>query len=60
MGEHKRALPEIVEKQAGKHDGKPPKNNWPSSEMTEVDIESLGSGDRKKDRPDCEESQFWL
>ncbi len=60
MGEHERALPEIVEKQAGKHDGKPRKNNGSSSEMTEVNIESLGSSDRKKDRPDCDESQFWL
>ena len=55
MRKHERALPEIVEQQARKHDGQPGQHDRLAPEMAEVDIERFGAGDGQEDRADRDE-----
>ena len=48
MGEHQRALAQIVERQRRQHDGKPRNLDRTAAEMPEIGIKSLGSGDGEK------------
>ena len=56
IGEHQRALAEIVERQRRQHEKKPGDLDRPATEMAHIGIERLGAGHRQKDRAEDEKA----
>ena len=56
IGEHQRALPEIVQRQRRQHDREPGGLDRPPAEMAEVGIERLGAGHRQEHRAERDQA----
>ena len=48
IGEHQRALPEIVERQRRQHDDQPGEPDRPAAEMAEIGVERFRAGHREE------------
>ena len=56
IGDHQRALPQIVQRQRRQHDEQPGGLDRPLAEMAEIGIERLGAGDREEHRAQRDEA----